>query len=512
MNQIITHLDIVSKSYQAYITNMNIMLKYSSTYSKAFQQALKTGYKDNENRHYNKFDALNLSAYDKIYQDWLKNSDNLLDDLQKSREFVFLLSNYLTLNIDVHKALRNIGYPTYYFDALFESYVRNMYLASSVQKDFELTPFDIEYTSGNIRLLHYHKESKNNNDSPPLLIIYAQINRFHIMDIHPSRSVVKNLLSKGLDVYLLDWGYPRSKDKDVSLNDYVQYVREAVQHIHEKISGNKKMEENASIDRDRDRGIVQFDSKDKTNKIIVNSSGPSSNNKGIVIDVAEGNGESEISSKNKISILGYCWGGIIALIFTSLYSEHIKNLTLMAVPVDLSKDKTILSTWAKSIDVGKLVDEFAHLDGQILDIGFGMRNPLRYTLDKYITVIKKYNDKEFIDLFIGVEKWLYDTPIVPARFFKQIIDECYKNNLLIQNRLKVNGNIVNLRNIHVPLLTIVAEKDDLVSPESTLEVNNHVSSKEKKTIESPGGHVSLCISKGAHGKLWPEAAEWILSK
>ena len=507
MSQIIAHLDILSKSYQAYITNMHIMSKYNSTYSKAFQQALKTGYKDNEDRHYNKFDTYNLTTYDKIYQDWLKNSDNQLDDLLKSKEFVSLLSNYLTLNIDVHKDLKNIGYHTHYFDALFESYVRNMYLASSVQKDFGLTPFDVEYTSGNIRLLHYHKEIKNKSDSPPLLIIYAQINRFHIMDIHPSRSVVKSLLSKGLDVYLLDWGYPSSQDNDVSLNDYVQYVWEAVQYIHEKISVNKKSGENASIDRD----TVQFSSKDKINKIIVNNASPDGNNEGIVIDEAEVKDESEIS-KNKISILGYCWGGIIALIFTSLYSEHIKNLTLMAVPVDFIKDNTILSTWSKAIDVGKLLDEFAHIDGQILDVGFVMRNPIRYTLDKYITLVKKYNDKEFIDLFVGVEKWLYDTPLVPAKFFKQIIDECYKNNLLIQNRLKVNGNLVDLKNIRVPLLTIVAEKDDLVSPASTLEVNNYVSSKEKKTIESPGGHVALCISKAAHGKMWPEAAEWILSK
>ena len=48
--------------------------------------------------------------------------------------------------------------------------------------------------------------------------------------------------------------------------------------------------------------------------------------------------------------------------------------------------------------------------------------------------------------------------------------------------IKVDGNIINLKNINIPLLTIVAEKDDLVSPESTLEVNNYVSSKEKKTI------------------------------
>ena len=102
-----------------------------------------------------------------------------------------------------------------------------MYLVSSIQKDFKLTPFDIEYTNGNIRLLHYHTENKNKNDIVSLLIIYAQINRFHIMDIHPSKSVVKHLLSKGLDVYLLDWGYPSSKDNNISLNDYIQYVKEA---------------------------------------------------------------------------------------------------------------------------------------------------------------------------------------------------------------------------------------------------------------------------------------------
>ena len=111
-----------------------------------------------------------------------------------------------------------------------------------------------------------------------------------------------------------------------------------------------------------------------------------------------------------------------------------------------------------------------------------MRNLIRYTFDKYITMVKNYNDKEFIDLFIAVERWLYDTPIIPEKFFKQIINDCYKNNLLIKNIMKVNGNLIDLKNIHVPLLTIVAEKDDLVSPASTLEVNNHVSSNERKTI------------------------------
>jgi polyhydroxyalkanoate synthase len=79
--------------------------------------------------------------------------------------------------------------------------------------------------------------------------------------------------------------------------------------------------------------------------------------------------------------------------------------------------------------------------------------------------MKKFNDKDFIKMFISVEKWLYDTPLIPRTLLKQIINDCYRNNLLIINKLKINCRDIKLDNVTVPLLTIVAEKDDLVSPE-----------------------------------------------
>jgi hypothetical protein len=39
-----------------------------------------------------------------------------------------------------------------------------------------------------------------------------------------------------------------------------------------------------------------------------------------------------------------------------------------------------------------------------------MRNPPRYSFDKYLKLIERYNDNQFVDTFISVEKWLYDTP------------------------------------------------------------------------------------------------------
>jgi polyhydroxyalkanoate synthase len=214
----------------------------------------------------------------------------------------------------------------------------------------------------------------------------------------------------------------------------------------------------------------------------------------------------------KVSILGYCWGGIIALVYAALNNENLRSLTLMAAPVDFTKDNTILANWSRVIDSDKIVDEFGHLDGQVLDIGFLMRNPLRSTFDKYLNLFERSNDKQYVDNFISVEKWLYDTPIIPGNLYRQVINDCYKNNLLISNKMKADGNIIDLKKITAPLLTIVAENDDLVSPESTLAITDYAASEDKASLRIPGGHIGLCISTKAHEKLWPEVAKWILSK
>ena len=75
----------------------------------------------------------------------------------------------------------------------------------------------------------------------------------------------------------------------------------------------------------------------------------------------------------------------------------------------------------------------------------------------------------------------------------------------------MNGRRVTLKNIDVPLLSVVAERDDLVSPASTLALS-YALSEHKDSIKIPGGHVGLCISKRAHEKLLPDIAEWIISK
>ena len=46
----------------------------------------------------------------------------------------------------------------------------------------------------------------------PLVICYALVNRPYMLDLQPDRSLIRGLLARGLDVYLVDWGYPDRGD------------------------------------------------------------------------------------------------------------------------------------------------------------------------------------------------------------------------------------------------------------------------------------------------------------
>jgi hypothetical protein len=55
----------------------------------------------------------------------------------------------------------------------------------------------------------------------------------------------------------------------------------------------------------------------------------------------------------------------------------------MAVPIDSSKDNTIIGRLLKALDVDRVIDEFGSIDGLLLELVFIMRNPPRYAFDRY---------------------------------------------------------------------------------------------------------------------------------
>ena len=313
------------------------------------------------------------------------------------------------------------------------------------------TPSEVIEMKGRFNLLHYRLDLPIIHKTP-LLVVGSLINRYYILDLLPNVSIIKNLQRQGFDIYATDWGTPKSFDKDLTLETYAEeYVKNAVEKVK------------------------------------------------------------EVTGSDKVSLLGYCWGGIFSLIYTSTHQENVKNLILHATPVDINKEKTIIENWTAHLNADNLVDIFGNIPGWLINIGFLLRNPVEAML-KYPRYFSEPRSRDEIIQFFAIEMWLYDSRPIIGEVYRQIIDQVYRKNLLIKNKMKVGSDMINLKNITIPVLDIVGTKDDLVPPSSSTSVMDAIGSTDKKLIEFPTGHVGLCIGTGAHEKLWPEVGRWIAQR
>ncbi len=71
----------------------------------------------------------------------------------------------------------------------------------------------------NVQMQNHDHEEKS--ESPPVLVIYAFINRHYILDLLPEVSVVRNLLYQGLDIFATDWGTPSVYDRTLTIGHFV---------------------------------------------------------------------------------------------------------------------------------------------------------------------------------------------------------------------------------------------------------------------------------------------------
>ncbi|HMB45358.1 MAG TPA: class III poly(R)-hydroxyalkanoic acid synthase subunit PhaC [Candidatus Methanoperedens sp.] len=322
------------------------------------------------------------------------------------------------------------------------------------------TPHEIVYTEDKMKLLHFFPTVEKTHPVP-ILMVYALVNRYYILDLQPDKSVIKKLLDDGFDVYIIDWGYPSGTDRYLTLNDYVNgYVNNAVDLIRKR------------------------------------------------------------SGLDKITLLGVCQGGTFSIMYSSLHPEKVKNLVTLVAPVNFDSKKGLLHIWAKSLDVDKIVDYYGIIPGDFLNSGFLLTDPFRLMIDKYVGMFDRIEcepgdqaclirNEEIVNNFMRMEKWIFDSPDQAGETFRQFMKDCYQKNLLIQNKLVINGKKINLKNITMPLLNIMAEFDHLVPNEASIPLNDAVSSKEKEMVVFPTGHIGIFVGSKSQKEVCPTISKWL---
>lgn len=315
--------------------------------------------------------------------------------------------------------------------------------------DVGTTPAEVVHKGRNLRLLHY-KPMVEKTHPVPLLVVYALINRYYALDLQPDKSWVRGMLKHGFDVYLIDWGSPEPIDRYLTFDDYV----------------------NRFID--------------------------------YCVDLVR-----DASEQERISLHGYCMGGSMSAMYASLHSDKVKNLYVTSPVIDAEKDTTVLGNMSKHIDADFLIDSYGNIPPDFLYLCYNILKPFKQGVRKYIDFATKANDKEFVENFLRVEKWLYDTPPIAGETFRQWIKDIYHKNLLAKNQMMLGNKLIDLRRIDVPLLNVVAEDDHLVSPECSIPLNYIVSSEDKELKVYPTGHIGLLASDYSQKHIIPEVAAWL---
>jgi polyhydroxyalkanoate synthase subunit PhaC len=190
-------------------------------------------------------------------------------------------------------------------------------------------------------------------------------------------------------------------------------------------------------------------------------------------------------------------------------------LFAIATPGDFDLDDSLLSVCTRAIKENYLLNAFGNLPGVVLNAAFILRNPIEYS-HKYFHFFEQPRSLEEAAEFFATETWLYDSPPIIGEIYREFTEYCYKRNLLIKSKMRIeeanddNDIIINLKNINMPFLNIVAKRDDLVAPRSSKALNNALTeSHDKDLIEFNSGHVGLMIGKNAHKELWPKVGDWL---
>ncbi|NOR23759.1 MAG: class III poly(R)-hydroxyalkanoic acid synthase subunit PhaC [Desulforhopalus sp.] len=325
-------------------------------------------------------------------------------------------------------------------------------LLGDLETDIATTPYEVVYQQDRVKLKHY-KPIKKKKVQTPLLLIYALINRETMLDLSPGRSVVENFLQQGVDLYMIDWGYPTRKDRFLGIDDHVNiYINDIVDFIRER------------------------------------------------------------EKVPKINLMGICMGGTFSVIFSALQPEKIQNLITTVTPTSFDIDTGLLNIWMRKVPVDQITDTFGNIPGDMLNFGFLLLNPARLMIDKYVGFYELLDDKQFVENFIRMEKWIFDSPDIPGETFREFIKDCFQENLLIQNKMVVGGKRVDLKKLTMPLLNIYGKFDHLVPPEACEQLTGKVGSKDTEDICLKTGHIGIYVSSKYQREFVPKIAQWLMER
>jgi polyhydroxyalkanoate synthase len=269
---------------------------------------------------------------------------------------------------------------------------------------------------------------------PPVVIVHSLVSRSYVLDLYPGNSAIQFFLSQGLDVYLLDWGVA---DEAEAANTLETYTERYIPEALESIGG-------------------------------------------------------------EVTLLGYCFGGVLGLLAAARGGLPIRNLICMATPVDFTGMRAITALVRDGrLEPDDVIDSTGNVPPEAVENAFRLLKPTA-EYSQYATLWEHLWNDQYMEGYQAMGQWTRDHVPFPGAAFRQTVERLVRGNELME---------MDLGAIDMPVLNVMAERDHIVPLASAEPLARVIPQTEELRLAA--GHVGLVAGRAAAKVTLPGISGWI---